>query len=236
MGARGKVPAILEAYDRRLRELADWFGGVRARYGDRMRCGRGCAACCRSLFDVPAPDALRVAAGFARLAPGVSRQVRRRAAPLQAGILRESPPLASPFFLHRLPEAALDRLAGLFDADPCPFLGEGDACLIYDFRPMACILEGVPMVDRTDGPFDDWCGLNFTGGIDRAVAADLGLDYGAIEGALARAGRGLARAFPALPGGEATVWIPSIVAAFDTFWRGFLEDRPPGRPRRLGRC
>ncbi len=41
---------------------------------------------------------------------------------------------------------------------------------IYE-RPMACRLEGVPMVDTRHGLLGDWCDLNFTGGVPEDARA-----------------------------------------------------------------
>jgi Fe-S-cluster containining protein len=41
--------------------------------------------------------------------------------------------------------------------------GEG-RCLVYDFRPMTCRLNGIPLVDLSGEEFhDDWCSHNFVG-------------------------------------------------------------------------
>lgn len=35
-----------------------WFESIRRKHSGEMQCGRGCAPCCRGLFDISLPDAL----------------------------------------------------------------------------------------------------------------------------------------------------------------------------------
>lgn len=223
MAGSGRVHLILEEYQRFLTELDTWFRSVRVKYGDRMQCSKACILCCCGLFDVPTPDAFSVAAGIQRLSPTTRKEVLQRARSLHEEILREIPEVEEPFFLDRIGEDRIDRLADRFDTARCLFLTDDD-CLIYEFRPSACILEGVPMVDFQDGPFDDWCELNFTGGLDREVEEDLRLDYYGIEETVRRASEDLVEQLPFLPQREATVFVPSIVVAFDRFWQNLVAD------------
>jgi Fe-S-cluster containining protein len=217
------VPSAMEVYDRFLRDLDAWFRSVRVKYGDRMQCGKGCTLCCRGLFDVTIPDALRVADGLSKLDSSLRRDALCRSVSLHAEILQAAPKLQAPYLLHEMSVEEIDSLADRFEGIRCPFLGSGDACLIYAYRPMACILEGVPMVDARDGLFDDWCSLNFTSGIGREVEEDLVLDYYGIEAAVGRAARSLQELAPFFPNPDATVFLPSVAAVFDTFWKNLLD-------------
>jgi hypothetical protein len=59
------------------------------------------------------------------------------------------------------------------DETPCPLLSDQGSCLVYDFRPMTCRLNGIPLID-TNGEelFDEWCSLNFAD-IDPTVLEDI---------------------------------------------------------------
>jgi Fe-S-cluster containining protein len=216
------VSDVLDAYHRYLLELDTWFRSVRIKYGDLMTCGKGCTRCCCGLFDISLPDALRVAAGFRNLPASVGRDITRRSSLIHGEILLEVSDLRDPFFLHTLAESDIDRLAERFDAVRCPYLGDGDDCLIYESRPLACILEGVPMVDASDGLFDDWCELNFPDGIDKTLEQDLQLDYPAIEAMVQRTANILREAIPAFPRVETGVFLPSVAVTFETFWAKLL--------------
>lgn len=218
MGEGERILSALDVYDRFLKDLDTWFRAVRIKYGDRMECGRGCTGCCYGLFDVALPDALRVAAGYRHLAPDVRNRVLERSALMHERLNAAAPGLKEPFLLHRIPESEVDRLTDLFDAVPCPFLGSGEECLIYEYRPLACILEGVPMIDARDGLFDDWCELNFGAGVAGDVGADLVLDYYGMEAMGERTTEELLRSIPCFSGEETTVFLPSIVVSYESFW------------------
>ena len=222
MADNESILAILDEYHHFLMEIDTWFRSVRVKYGNRMQCGKGCIFCCCGLFDVSLPDAFRVAAGFQKLSASNRKDVLRRARDLHAGILQEAPKLAEPYFLDPVSEDRIDLLAERFDEVRCPFLTADGDCLIYEFRPSACVLEGVPMVDVQDGPFDDWCELNFTGGLDREAEEDLCLDYYGIEATVRRVSEQLAENLPDRSRSETTIFVPSIVVAFDGFWQGLI--------------
>jgi len=224
MADSGSVLSILDEYHHFLMGIDTWFRSVRVKYGHRMQCGRGCIFCCCGLFDVPLPDAFRVAAGFGALPSSERQDVARLARDLHSGLLAEAPELKEPYFLDAVPEDRVELLVERFSDVRCPFLTADGDCLIYEYRPSACILEGVPMVDFQDGPFDDWCALNFTDGIDRDVEKDLVLDYYGIETTVQRVSEQLTESLPALSRRETTVFIPSIVVAFDRFWHNLLQE------------
>jgi hypothetical protein len=49
------------------------------------------------------------------------------------------------------------------DETPCALLGADGNCLAYDYRPMTCRLNGLPLIDVSGEAFyDEWCTLNFT--------------------------------------------------------------------------
>ena len=224
MAEDGGVTSILDEYHSLLVELDMWFRSVRVKYGARMLCGEGCTFCCYGLFDIPLPDALRVAKGLYRLSQSLQNDVAYRASTIHADLLREVPELENPFFLNSISEARIDHLTDVFSTVRCPFLNVDDVCLIYEYRPSACVLEGIPMVDFHDGLFDDWCEFNFTEGIDPALEEDLRLDYYEIQATIQHITESLIERIPSLPTKEATVFIPSVVASFECFWHDLVKE------------
>lgn len=225
MAAFAQVASILDEYQKFLLELDMWFRSVRVKYGDRMRCGKGCTFCCCGLFNIPRPDALRVATGFYRLPPSLKNEVAYRASAIHSDLLREVPELEEPFFLNSISETRIDLLTDVFSTVRCPFLSVDNVCLIYEYRPSACVLEGIPMVDFRDGLFDDWCEFNFTEGIDPALEVDLGLDYYGIQATMQHVTESLIERIPAFPKKETTVFIPSVVSSFESFWYDLVNER-----------
>jgi hypothetical protein len=79
------------------------------------------------------------------------------------------------------------------------------------------------MVDARDGLFGDWCELNFTGGISEARRRTLVLDYAGIQELDDSLTERLATGLLGRPARCATVFIPSLIAEFESFWRPRLD-------------
>jgi hypothetical protein len=73
------------------------------------------------------------------------------------------------------------------------------------------------MVDINDGLFGDWCELNFKEGVSAELAEDLRLDYYEIQTIEQEVTGHLSQYFGASPQKEATLFIPSVIAASDVF-------------------
>src|SRR5215469_11239735 len=158
----------------------EWFKQIREKYSGHMQCGRGCTACCYGLFDITLADAVNVARGFEKLPGDVRRDVYSRAEEIHRGILSRIPNQTEPT-LFTEDDPLIDEIVDAANSPRCPLLGENGACRIYDHRPVACRLEGVPMVDTHGRLFGDWCELNFKEGIPEPALRDLQLDYAEID-------------------------------------------------------
>jgi hypothetical protein len=210
---------FLQRHQEMARRLDEWFRALQAKHADRMRCRRGCAQCCYGLFDVSLPDAFRIAQAVSALSQNTRSEVLERARIIQEKILRDEPELCAPFFLHSLSEERIDRLVERIPDTRCPFLDIHDGCLVYDDRPFACRFEGAPMVDSQDGLFGDWCELNFREGLAPDVSADLRLDYYEIHAVEQEAAEHLSCYLLGDRRAETTVFLPSVPATFEDFWK-----------------
>jgi len=174
------------------------------------------------LFDISLADAVGVAEGLAALSPDVRGQVLARAEAIQESI---------DLHLMDRDDPRTDEVADSFAEPPrCPMLGPSNECLIYNQRPLACRLEGLPMVDRRDGLFADWCELNFVNGVSQTARADLTLDYDAIAVADEVASAEVA-AVAGISDPESVVFVPSVVVHFERFWNHVLSAIIRRRPR-----
>ena len=206
-----------------LKGIEGWFGSVRSRHEGQMQCGRGCALCCRGLFDISLPDALVLAEGLAALPPEVLARVRTSAQSIQNGIAQDAPELTAPHFLNVLDAGRIDAIVEHAKSPRCPLLGEDNQCLVYEYRPLACRLEGVPMVDVRDGLFGDWCELNFTGGLPETALKDLQLDYYELQEVEGIAAEIISGDLLHDCRRDATVFIASVVTDFETYWKPLLD-------------
>ena len=209
-------------YRKLLEKLDAWFISVREHHASRMQCGFGCAKCCHGLFDVSLADALMIAEGLAGLPASAVEEIKARSERIQQKIVRGYPELKSPYFLHPLSEENIDRITDQVKDAACPFLGEQNGCLIYSRRPIACRLEGVPMIDGLDGLFGDWCDLNFVEGPPDSDE-DLRLDYYGIQEIEREMTECLSRHLLGRKQERVTIFIPSLVTTFDSFWQRWCK-------------
>lgn len=126
--------------------------------------------------------------------------------------------------LSEISEERIDRIVDCMGNPRCPFLGEQHECLIYEHRPLACRLEGAPLVDVQDGLFGDWCELNFTEGVPAVAMKDLERDYDQIQDAEENLTESLTRALLDRKLSCATVFIPSLIVEFESFWKKLLRE------------
>jgi Fe-S-cluster containining protein len=201
-----------------MNNLDEWFSRIRKTYNSEMQCGKGCTACCHGLFDISIADASDVARGFKHLDPGRQAEVLVKAEALQRGIRAIASKTGEPT-LFDVDDPQIDEIVESANHPACPFLGAGGDCSIYDYRPMACRLEGVPMVDVNDGLFGDWCELNFKNGVAKSALADLAQDYDRI--AQSQEARSAVEAERAgLSDSLAVTFIPSVIVESDFWNRG----------------
>jgi len=179
MNSKETVYRLIQKHEDMMRRLDEWFAHLHTLYPDKIKCERGCALCCHGLFDVSLADAVQIIRGYDLLPEDIRMSVRERASLIQRQIKGASGMAAEPLFLN-LSQGEIDELVERIDGVRCPFLGTDDECLIYDQRPLACRLEGVPMVDRHDGLFGDWCELNFQNGVEKLMRYKDFLDFGVV--------------------------------------------------------
>jgi Fe-S-cluster containining protein len=110
--------------------------------GQPVSCKKGCAACCRMLVPVSAPEAFALREMVARLPEAGRQATLRRMAETRAGLERAG------LLAHLTEIAETDRQLRDEEMEstnrryyalrlPCPFL-EQEVCSIYEDRPAAC--------------------------------------------------------------------------------------------------
>jgi Fe-S-cluster containining protein len=215
----------LNDYRQLLDETEKWFRSICVRFPDQMQCARGCSRCCYGLFDVSLPDAIIILEGMKGLSEVTQTGIIERAAEIQRSIMNAAPTLESPFFLNTLSEEQIYHIVDLVQEPRCPLLGQHNQCLIYDCRPLACRIKGAPMTDVEDGPFDDWCKLNFTRGIPFQAAVELERDYGRMQQIEIDSTLLLSKQLLGHSHNRVTIFIPSLVIELKGWWHKFLDNR-----------
>jgi Fe-S-cluster containining protein len=207
--------------DRTSENIDAWFKQIREKYGNQMQCGKGCTACCHGLFDISLADAVEVARGFQRLTDSVQRDVHSKAETLYGAIAPATSGSSGPSLFSE-DDTRVDAIVDSANNPKCPLLGPSGECRIYEHRPLACRLEGAPMVDIHQGLFGDWCELNFKEGIPVGAMIDFQQDYDRIDAIQEALSARVARQ-AALDNPRAITFIPSVIVEYDKFWKNLLK-------------
>ena len=155
---------LLDRYGELLGEVDDWFRRCLEQHSDLIACRNGCSECCRGLFDITLLDAFYLKRGFDSLPEPLKAELVRGASRRLEQLSAENPAFVEPWLLNGIPEDEWDALMPEEDETPCLLLSETGGCLVYEYRPMTCRLNGIPLIDVSgEELFDEWCTLNFTG-------------------------------------------------------------------------
>jgi Fe-S-cluster containining protein len=144
------VSAAADRYRALLGRLDRWFAERSAAHPGVVPCRAGCADCCHGPFDISVADAALLADAFARLAPEVRAEVRRRAGRLLARARRIEPGWQPPIAVAALADdegdaRRFDALCSALHDAPCPLLDDAGRCRVYADRPLVCRMIGLPM-------------------------------------------------------------------------------------------
>lgn len=156
--------AILDRYGALLGEVDAWFRLSLEQHPDLIACRNGCSECCRGLFDITLLDAFYLRRGFDKLPEPLKTEIVQAASERLEQLSLVDHAFVEPWLLNGIPEADWDALMPEEDETPCLLLSETGGCLVYEYRPMTCRLNGIPLIDISgEELFDEWCTLNFTG-------------------------------------------------------------------------
>lgn len=163
--------ALLDRYGALLGEVDSWFRHCLERHPDLVACRNGCSECCRGLFDITLLDAMYLRRGFDLLPEQLKAELARGASLRLEMLSHVNPAFMEPWLLNGIPEDDWEELMPEEDETPCLLLSEAGECLVYDYRPMTCRLNGIPLIDVSgEELFDEWCTLNFTEADPRRLA------------------------------------------------------------------
>lgn len=155
---------LLDRYGELLGEVDAWFQRCLEQHPEMIACRNGCSECCRGLFDITLLDAFYLRRGFDKLPEPIKTAIEKGASRRLELLSQVNPAFVEPWLLNGIPEDDWDALMPEEDGTPCLLLSKNGGCLVYDFRPMTCRLNGIPLIDVSgEAFFDEWCTLNFTG-------------------------------------------------------------------------
>src|SRR6266568_1768093 len=134
-------------YGNLLATVDSWFDRCLTVAPSHITCHRGCAGCCRGLFDITLLDACYLKSGFDHLPAATRAEVLIRADVRLKELQRQWPGFTAPYILNLRPDGDWEELMPEEDETHCPLLAENGTCLVYDHRPMTCRLHGIPLID-----------------------------------------------------------------------------------------
>ena len=147
---------LLDRYGALLREVDDWFQRCLDLYPDKIVCRNGCSECCRGLFDITLLDALYLKRAFDDLPDPQKTGLLQLASRRLEKLSSLNSAFVEPWLLNGIPESDWELLMPEEDETPCLLLSEAGGCLLYEFRPMTCRLNGIPLFvyrQTLDEPF-----------------------------------------------------------------------------------
>ena len=149
-------PDISSAYEQHVSAVDAEFRRVYQKFAGRMQCARGCSMCCSQMFSISSIEAGYISKAI-RAMPvaqqdGLRASARQYVADARKLIGKDDDPNV---------EDALTPRPGL--RLPCPAL-VGDACSIYQARPIICRKWGIPIFNPSKPEELQACELNFKPG------------------------------------------------------------------------
>jgi len=146
---------VLEEYARHARSVEGEFRRVAELFSERMQCRRGCSMCCSQMFSISIIEAAFISRAVKALDEGERERLRESA----RAYLAEAKKIAG-----AAPDEGEETITprpGL--RLPCPAL-KGDACSIYNARPLICRKWGIPLFNPKRPTELQACELNFRPG------------------------------------------------------------------------
>ncbi|HEV8482354.1 MAG TPA: YkgJ family cysteine cluster protein [Blastocatellia bacterium] len=202
---------IFSAYEQHVSAVDAEFRRVYQKFDERMQCRRGCSMCCSQMFSISRIEAAYISRAIKAMPEGERDRLRTGARQYVAdarkliGKDEESDE-----------EEAITPRPGLRLA--CPAL-VGDACSIYEARPIICRKWGIPIFNPAKPAELQACELNFKPGEEVEIEGLIEPQVALLEEWVEL--KGLAKRSLGLPQTRSTV----AEAILDDF------DEPPARPR-----
>ncbi len=143
-------------YETLVGQVGEIFNKVSSEFADEVKCKPTCDDCCHALFDLTFVEALYIKSKFDELFNGKIRFDITEAAS-QAdrtlGMMKKEA-----YKRHEAGESdasIIDQVSKM--RVRCPLLGDEGKCLMYDYRPIACRVYGIP---TSAGGQGHTCGLS----------------------------------------------------------------------------
>lgn len=125
------------------------FERNREKYGNKIKCSRGCSQCCHQIFNITLIDEYVIRKSIINL-PELQRNTLKS----------KAKNYIANFKTVDFKSEEYSKTPGI----PCPALGEKGECTIYEGRPLICRRFGPPIFDYKNPTHIYSCELNFKSG------------------------------------------------------------------------
>jgi len=122
-------------------------------------------------------DAVYLKSGFDKLSGDLKSFILSKSEARLNAISRIYPDFDQPWLLNSISETDWELIMPEDDEIPCVLLSETGQCQAYEYRPMTCRLNGIPMIDISgEELFNEWCSLNFVN-VDPLLIEELRFNF-----------------------------------------------------------
>ncbi len=136
------------------------------KYGEKLKCRKGCSQCCSQIFRITPIDAFIIQNHIKSLPQKRQEKLKSKAEDYLSRLPLDS---KVPLGKHVPHSDAGGDLGGFDNTEgvkvlPCPALGSEGECTIYEARPVICRRFGPPIYDYKNPEKIYACELNFSPG------------------------------------------------------------------------
>jgi Fe-S-cluster containining protein len=132
------------------------FARVKEQYPDAVKCQKGCADCCHALFDLTLIEALYLNHQFNERFSGTAKaDLLEKASKTDRQIYKIKKAAYRSAQTGKSEDAVVEEMGQ--KRIRCPLLGQDNLCEMYDYRPIACRVYGIPQAIGGKGRT---CGLS----------------------------------------------------------------------------
>ncbi len=143
-------------YESLVKQVDDAFSNVESQFPDEVKCKNGCSDCCYAIFDLTFVEALYLKSKFNDQFKGkLKHEIITESNEIDRKIYKLKKKIAQGSKTDR-PE--IEIIANLSkEKVKCPLLDNDKKCRMYDNRPIACRVSGIP--SSVNG-FSHICGVS----------------------------------------------------------------------------
>jgi hypothetical protein len=134
---------FFQKYEAMVKKVDQIFTAIKEKYPEEVRCAPGCTNCCHALFDLTLIEAVYVSHQFRRMFSDNKRDAlleKANTADRQTYKIKKAAFKAQQQGKDEetiIEDVAKERVC-------CSLLNDENLCEFYEFRPLACRLDGIP--------------------------------------------------------------------------------------------